>query len=304
MIDYKNCPICKNKNLLVIKKNFFIEFSKKSYYLNKCTECYHVFVKNPPNQNYITKYYKKKFWNDKKFIINEDIDWKKILNKTPGSVERYIRATRQYKFISKYIKDKKKRILDYGSGYSPLMFIFKKKKFNNLHIFEYDQSIIKYLRTKGIINYNKKKKNFDLICLSHVLEHVVDPIRFVESLKKNLHKKTLIYFDVPYQDYAEPFSENSHLHFFSKNSMLILFKKFKLIDHNIESHNFLDRFLLKIFFFFYKKLFFEKRKKITDPSNILKFAHKIWIFIKKISFSNINIFISRKDFYGIFILKR
>jgi len=301
MIYYKNCPICKNKNLLIIKKNFFIEYSKKSYYLCKCSKCYHVFVKNPPNQNCITKYYKKKFWNDKIIINNEDINWKKILNKTPGSVERYFRATRQYKFISKYIKDKKKRILDYGSGYSPLMFIFKKKKFENLHVFEYDQSIIKYLRTQGINNYNKKKNKFDLICLSHVLEHVLDPVRFIKSLKKNLHKKTLIYFDVPFQDYKEQFSENCHLHFFSKRSMQILFKEFKLIDYNIEIHGFLDRFLLKIFFFFYKKFFFEKGKKITNPSIILKYTHKIWIYIKNISFSNINIFISRKDFYGIFI---
>ena len=64
---------------------------------------------------------------------------------------------------------------------------------------------------------------FDVIWLSHVLEHIIEPIHFLNKIKNNLKKDGVIFIEVPNCEY-EPMLQNSiqknpHLFHFTKNAL-------------------------------------------------------------------------------------
>ena len=75
--------------------------------------------------------------------------------------------------------------------------------------FDYDKRYVNFGRTNydlnlyhgGIESAIEKKIKADLIILSHVLEHTVDPIEFLEKEKLISHNKTILRIGVPPADY-------------------------------------------------------------------------------------------------------
>jgi len=60
---------------------------------------------------------------------------------------------------------------------------------------------------------------FDLIVMSHVLEHVSRPIEFISEATKNLRKGGAIFIEVPCRDWEHKPIEEPHLLFFDKGPM-------------------------------------------------------------------------------------
>ena len=142
-----------------------------------------------------------------------------------GSYERFIRAKKQLNYIVIIKKlDKKIKILDIGSGFAPILYHFQKLNFRNLYALELDTRICKYIEKQGVNSINMSlealtKEKFDLIILSHTLEHVSDPNSFIESINKISQYNTTLFIEVPYLDFLEPYNENMHLHFFPQKSL-------------------------------------------------------------------------------------
>ena len=64
---------------------------------------------------------------------------------------------------------------------------------------------------------------FDVIWMSHVLEHIIEPIHFLKKIKNNLKKDGVFFIEVPNCEY-EPMLQNSiqknpHLFHFTKNAL-------------------------------------------------------------------------------------
>ena len=83
------------------------------------------------------------------------------------------------------------------------MAAFKKKNYHNVLGIDLDEDCLNYARYIGIdvrlgsIDVLRKEELFDLIALTHVLEHFTDPLQLLLSLKKHLTKKGVIYIEVP-----------------------------------------------------------------------------------------------------------
>ncbi len=75
---------------------------------------------------------------------------------------------------------------------------------------------------------------FNIITLNKVLEHVKNPIKFLNKAKKFLKKEGYIYLEVPDIDKAKKISKNreeftiEHIHGFTKHSILTLLKNCNL----------------------------------------------------------------------------
>ena len=116
-------------------------------------------------------------------------------------------AKLRVKFIKENIKfDSKINVLEFGSGYGHLANYFLKSNIvRNYYAIESDERCYEALKKINLIIYKNVdninfKINFDILILSHILEHLTDPINFIISLKKKYNIK-YIFIDVPCEDF-------------------------------------------------------------------------------------------------------
>ena len=131
------------------------------------------------------------------------------------------------------------------------------------------------------------KEKFDLIILSHTLEHVSDPNSFIESINKISQYNTTLFIEVPYLDFLEPYNENMHLHFFSQKSLESVVNKirFNILHTEVDKLGMVDKYILFVLYKIYEKVFFRKDKSINSNSKVIELVHLLWRPIRKIIFS-------------------
>ena len=76
-------------------------------------------------------------------------------------------------------------------------------------------------------------ETFDVIWMSHVLEHLIRPDIFLNRISKNLKKNGIFFIEVPSCTHEPTLQssifENPHVHHFTRKSLLKLVKK----DYNV-----------------------------------------------------------------------
>jgi len=120
-------------------------------------------------------------------------------------------------FIIKTINNNEiKNVLDYGSGNGVLANLLSE----TFNVDKFD------------IGMDTNNNKYDLLVLSHVLEHIYDLNSFITELSKNISDNGLLYIEVPNADFYEEFTNIcplqeiniEHINFFSKyalNKLLI-----------------------------------------------------------------------------------
>lgn len=217
----KNCDICggaKSEEL------FSEKFSQKNYYYAVCETCSHV----SQFQRYSYKHYEK------------------LPCQTQDDYEAH--TIRRGDYIFEFIKDhitikKDFKILDIGCGEGGVMKRLK-ELIPNSHVVGYtlesgkqkidkDLTIIyKNIETdKQPIDPNK----YDLIIMSHVVEHLYYPIKTMKNIGNNLKENGILYVEVPSFFKGEvripKIFSPEHLSFFTSNSISNLLTKsdFKIL---------------------------------------------------------------------------
>lgn len=300
------CNICFENKLY--KTNLFhkLETSSKKFNLATCYNCEHTLIQEPPSLEEIKKYYELIFWNKRSTKKKLPTDWIKLLKYSPNNEERFSRAQKQFKYLKNYIKiNKNSKIIDIGSGFSPILYLFYKNSYKNIYSLDPDNDVCKYLdkycvKTFNIILEDLHKNTdlkFDLVILSHTLEHIHYPNNFIDYIKKNMKKDSYLFIDVPYKDHLEPHNSNLHLNFFSTKSLskLILNHRMNIINIEKENFNFFEKIVLKFLYFIYGKFFWKTKIVYTQQGKLFVFSYKIWKIIKHMFNLRINIFISRRN---------
>tara|TARA_B100000945_G_C20402801_1_gene608297 strand:- start:1228 stop:2022 length:795 start_codon:yes stop_codon:yes gene_type:complete len=190
------------------------------------------------------------------------------LDKVSGAFFKGMAKIR-YNYIKKFIDINKKRkkinVLEIGPGPG----FFLKEMIKNHPEFKYfavetDLSCHENLNLIGvnlISKIDKFQNTFDLVIISHVLEHVSNPNKFIDLLRNSLVKNGLMFIEVPCKDYLfKPYYE-PHLLFFDKISMKKLVKDFKLMK--ISYHGKLIREIGSL-----KELFFSNLIRIMNVLRI------------------------------------
>lgn len=105
-------------------------------------------------------------------------------------------------------------------------------------VVETDTACQNILRQMGIdvnsdISDLSEDNRFDLLIMSHVLEHVADPINFLKNLTAFMNPNGLVFIEVPCTDYEYKEIFESHILFFNKESMGYVLTEAGLKDVNV-----------------------------------------------------------------------
>jgi len=246
MIDIKYCPICKSKNIKIIKelefrypetiKNYYVDkrlriaFDKIAkcdrreilkYNILQCNDCGFIYL-NPrsTDEEVLNKYY----WIVEGMGIKNP-DTNKVSKQKTGEGLSWIdiiKEGRIRKSVEKYADIQARTLLDFG-GIDGRMCINLRNKYDCELIDLVKVSMYKKVKYIGeSLEYCKNKK-YDIILLSHVLEHVNKPLEYLLVIKKYLKGgKGIIVISVPagyfneWQHIREPLT---HCNYFSKDSL-------------------------------------------------------------------------------------
>ncbi len=234
----KTCPICESKELDLYLQAVDNLVSKKTFNVVKCKKCDFIFTNPRPDINEISGYYQ-----SEEYISH---------NENPSSFFDRIYALIRRKNISyklNLISDFKKEnatLYDYGCGVGSFLSVAQKAGWlvNGYEPSEKAGAIAKGLgvEIKSLDELIEGKKNFDVITLWHVLEHIHDLDGVVEKLKLILKQDGVLVIAVPIADswdalkYKEAWAALDvprHLYHFTISSIGQFFRKFGMQIVNI-----------------------------------------------------------------------
>ncbi|TNF48854.1 methyltransferase domain-containing protein, partial [bacterium] len=116
--------------------------------------------------------------------------------------EQLTRGSSILSFVTHFIP-KSGHILEIGTGAGGILKVFIEAGAYEVNGLDFDERYIEYGRSQGIeitrggLENVGDGKKFDLIIISHVLEHIVDPSAFLKATRKLLKENGKIYIEVP-----------------------------------------------------------------------------------------------------------
>lgn len=184
-------------NCLICEKNDFEIISEKDRYgldysTGICSNC-----GNMQQTKYFSDYILNLFY--KEYYNNIYFNFANVENRFNSQKKL---AINKYSFLEDFINNSNKNfnILEIGCGPGGILSFFSDKGFDVTGI-DLDDNHLEFGRKKNLNlinrhNFNVKKK-YDLILISHVLEHLKKPEIELNFIKKYSHENTIIYIEVP-----------------------------------------------------------------------------------------------------------
>ncbi|MDA8792857.1 class I SAM-dependent methyltransferase [Bacteriovoracaceae bacterium] len=225
----KSCPYCHGNNLknYTKKREALVWVS-----LKQCQDCDFIFQSPRLSERGLEQYYKKDY---RKMRRVPDFE---------NNFSRELRKGQNYlNQIHPYISDfKNKKILEIGSARGGILKVFKDLG-ADVEGLEWDIACREFANKKGIntkVQFNElNNSKFDLIILSHVLEHVDDYSSFLEEITGVMNDDSLIFISVPGRKTFERSIQIAHLYYFTPESLKAICDKYfsdcLFINDNIDA---------------------------------------------------------------------
>jgi len=231
-VDIK-CKICRSDSKSFLKNLFDDRYGYKGFFdVYKCINCGFIqtepALKDDELSDLYTNYYPRQNLSSKEVMasINKDSKWKRWFLGINNTTHFYI--------------NKKAKVLDIGCG-SGVSLLEIKEKGAEAYGIEEDRNVEKVAKELGLNLeigniYNSKYLDnfFDYITASQVIEHVPDPIRFIEAIKYKLKNNREVILSFPNANSFFRIIFNSrwinwhipyHQNFFSRKAIKIMADK-------------------------------------------------------------------------------
>jgi SAM-dependent methyltransferase len=199
--------------------------------LGGCSHCGHVQVTVVPTSEQLARYYQEKYTASRGQYV--DAKYLAVMKR---------RAVAQCEFIERCgISLAGARVADVGCGYGELLVALQQRGAQVVG-FEYDPACVRYCRSRGLELEQLTSEHdldqlahFDLITLSHTLEHMRD-LPF--ALRTLTAKTRAVFIEVPrYEiDLTAMFrDQEGHLHFFAPGSLQALLDRMQRAPERLVS---------------------------------------------------------------------
>ena len=181
------CKVCESDKYNKIGEIKGIWKENKNIY--QCEKCFLYFIESPSDEE-IYLLYKNEYHNS---IKNKIFEFAK-------SKMRYSRCLNQFNFIKANINCDNKKVCEIGAFDGLLLNIFKNNKCE-VQGYELNDRAREYAKNKYNIflkqNFLEDNQKYDIIILSHVIEHFKEPKEILLKIKSMLNENGFIYIEVP-----------------------------------------------------------------------------------------------------------
>ena len=255
------CPLCQtsSNNLISPYPGLFISCKE----LRQCKSCELIFAEKLPSKLELDEYYSTGLFYDKSSSPYE-----------PEFMEFSLKLalSRLNLIFSKVRFNDGFKMIDIGAGNAQLGIALK----NFYDSAEYEavepDSTISNKYGKWVKNYypdisNVNFADYDIAVMNQVLEHVQDPLDFIESICRLLKPEGYIYIDVPYKDYLFKPDVEPHILFWNRKSMSLL----------------LEEAGLTMIFCDTAGMPHEQAKKFFNRQSILQKLRNPWLYKRKVN---------------------
>lgn len=239
MKKISQCPVCNNSVFTTFLKTQDYFLTNQKFDIDQCTSCGFKFTNPIPYKEELPKYY-------------ESTEYISHSNAEEGLVNKIYQAVRSHtlkkklNFISKYVKEG--NILDIGSGTGEFLNIMQQSNFVATGIEPNEDARKHAKRNYGLAVYDEtdidgmKKKDFNVITLWHVLEHVYNLNERISQIKDLLAADGILIVAVPnpaswdakfYGEFWAAYDCPRHLYHFDQTAIKELFNKygFDVVKH-------------------------------------------------------------------------
>ena len=171
----------------------------------------------------VSNLYKNDYWNERNSETSINSEYTDV-----DSQGKRRNWTSQFLYSKKHIVGK--NLLEIGVGAGQSILWFEEEGFDVKGI-EPDgrnvSMINRKLKTGKVIESSVEdfstEEEFNVIWMSHVLEHLIEPDKFLKKIKMNLKKDGVFFIEVPNCEYKpmleSSIQKNPHLFHFTKNSL-------------------------------------------------------------------------------------
>lgn len=225
--NYKEavCPVCANADSYLIRKYKYQNPIYADCALVGCNNCTMVFAYPLPDADALRKYNEGYFDNAHGGMSTHP------LTVAFYSAISLVRMLHVQAFRDKN-KCEVKTVLEIGpgAGYFAKHWMERNPSTVQYTGVESDATTHANLRNYKVDVYAKldevpHDRDFDLVVISHVLEHTTDPVSFINECTKKLSPGGILFIEVPCNDYQHKSLDEPHLLFFDKKPMQLLLQK-------------------------------------------------------------------------------
>lgn len=230
------CPVCISHHARFLRKYRYHQPLFKGCSIVECENCKLVFVHPMPDEKALVAYNAGYFSNAHGGISVDR------LTIAFHSAINLLRVLHVGVFVQQHNRNIR-NVLEIGPGAGHFARHLRSKYpgILNYTVVESDTSCHPNLQVSGVIVYTSidqlpSDEQFDLIVISHVLEHTNDPVQFLSNCTKYLVTGGILFIEVPCNDYAHKNSDEPHLLFFDKGPMNLLLTKTGFDDIHLSYH--------------------------------------------------------------------
>ncbi len=195
-IHFSECPFCKSKNLEPVFQVKDFTVSNEMYSIIHCDNCRFRFTQDIPDLESIGKYYKAESY------VSHTDSKKGIINKLYHTA-RKIMLNKKYKHIRNITRLSSGNLLDIGAGTGYFANHMQQKGFTVTGI-EIDSDARQMAKNNfglelkpNTFVYELPEKQFDIVTMWHVLEHIHDLDGYMQQISKTLKDDGTIVFALP-----------------------------------------------------------------------------------------------------------
>ncbi len=230
VIRYEDCPACKSRNIELVLEARDYTVSDAIFSIWQCKNCTLRFTQNVPQAGEIGRYYQ-----SSDYISHSDTS-KGIINKLYHSV-RNITLQQKRKLVQNATGLPKGTLLDIGAGTGAFAHAMKEKNWTVTALEPDETARTNAQKSYGLQLqlpdelYAQQPESFDAVTLWHVLEHVHELHRYLDTFQQVLKKNGVLIIAVPnytsydadyYKEFWAAYDVPRHLYHFSPSGMKTL----------------------------------------------------------------------------------